>query len=305
MKLPAGRKVRINLQKVAADKVRCANQDIMNLREVSQNITDILDTIRNIAAQTNLLSLNATIEAARAGEAGRGFAVVAGEVKQLAEQTSKATSEVAALVAAISSSTDATANSLAGIGEQILQARDASGGIATAVGEQDQATREIAHSASVSAEYSDTARAKAQAVSAVAMRTRGEVASVDAVAESLFSAVRSFNHGIESFLGTISSDLKERRQHIRHPFDERISGTSDGATFAARLDDISLAGARIDADRTLREDSRVSLMLKDQIVPGVVMWVDGGKAGLKFDAELSRIPLDLRVNDTVRLRQAA
>jgi methyl-accepting chemotaxis protein len=68
------------------------------LREFTLKITNISDTIRKIAAKTNLLALNATIEAARAGEAGRGFGVVAGEVKNLSQQTSSATKEIEVVV---------------------------------------------------------------------------------------------------------------------------------------------------------------------------------------------------------------
>ncbi|KQN32216.1 chemotaxis protein [Sphingomonas sp. Leaf34] len=78
------------------------------LSEHAKSIESILGLIRTIAGQTNLLALNATIEAARAGDAGRGFAVVAQEVKSLANQTARATDDIAAKIAAIQSATAAT-----------------------------------------------------------------------------------------------------------------------------------------------------------------------------------------------------
>ena len=78
------------------------------LSEHAQSIESILGLIRDIAGQTNLLALNATIEAARAGDAGRGFAVVAQEVKSLANQTARATDDIAAKIAAIQSATRST-----------------------------------------------------------------------------------------------------------------------------------------------------------------------------------------------------
>ena len=108
-------------------------------------IGDVVNLIRDIAGQTNLLALNATIEAARAGEAGKGFAVVASEVKQLADQTSKATSDIAAQIGEIQVSTQASATAIVGITQTIERMNTIAAAIATSVDQQSSATREIAH----------------------------------------------------------------------------------------------------------------------------------------------------------------
>jgi len=99
--------------------------------------------ITAIAAQTNLLALNATIEAARAGESGKGFAVVASEVKDLAQETAKATEDVATLIAAIQHDAGNVVDSLGAIGAIVEQINQTQTMISSVLTEQATVTKDI------------------------------------------------------------------------------------------------------------------------------------------------------------------
>ncbi|MDQ0393479.1 methyl-accepting chemotaxis protein [Labrys monachus] len=117
---------------------------IAALAIAAATIGDVINLIKGIADQTNLLALNATIEAARAGEAGKGFAVVAAEVKQLANQTAKATGEIGSKVGEIQAATDGTVKSMTEIVRIIANMKEIASTIAGAVEQQGAATAEIA-----------------------------------------------------------------------------------------------------------------------------------------------------------------
>jgi len=128
----------------AVDQAGKTDGRIAELSLAANRIGDVTKLITTIAEQTNLLALNATIEAARAGDAGRGFAVVAQEVKALASQTAKATSEISAQIAAMQAATQDSVIAIKEIYGTIGRVSEIAAAIAAAIEEQGAATQEIA-----------------------------------------------------------------------------------------------------------------------------------------------------------------
>jgi methyl-accepting chemotaxis protein len=128
-----------------------ANAAMNRLGEASAEIGEVVKVINSVAQQTKLLALNATIEAARAGDAGKGFAVVANEVKELANETAKATKQISAQIQAIRAGTEGAVDVIAEVGRIIAQMHDISTTIASAVEEQTATTKEIARNVSEAA----------------------------------------------------------------------------------------------------------------------------------------------------------
>jgi methyl-accepting chemotaxis protein len=159
----------------AVDVAETTTRTVGKLGDSSQEIAAVVKLINGIAEQTNLLALNATIEAARAGEAGKGFAVVASEVKELAQETARATEDISHRVEAIQADTAGAVDAIGEISAVIGQINDFQATIAAAVEEQTATTNEMNRNV---AEAANSSRSIATAISGLAAGTQQTHAGV-------------------------------------------------------------------------------------------------------------------------------
>ncbi|WP_307844979.1 methyl-accepting chemotaxis protein [Actinotalea solisilvae] len=190
--------------RVASEATDVAEQTTATVAQLgvsSQEIGDVVKAITAIAEQTNLLALNATIEAARAGEAGKGFAVVAGEVKELAQETARATDDISRRVQTIQSDTAGAVTAIGRISEIVGRINAYQLTIASAVEEQTSTTTEMSRSVTEAA----TGAAEI-ARNVVAVATASE-SSTDVLTQM---------RGATEELARMSSDLMDRASVFAH-----------------------------------------------------------------------------------------
>jgi methyl-accepting chemotaxis protein len=212
----------------------------------AQQIGDVVKLINEIAGQTNLLALNATIEAARAGEAGRGFAVVANEVKGLAAQTARATTDIAERIQRVQESTGAATGAIRDVTDVVGKVDEIARAIAGAMDQQSQATQEIVQNVQLASRSTHAAAEGVTQVFGAADTTTSSANDVLHAADEVAAQADDLHGEVQTFL-TAMTRAGDRREFERHPCCVSASlRIGDTKSVPVVLLDISRSGAQID-----------------------------------------------------------
>ncbi|MGJ4915656.1 cache domain-containing protein [Bradyrhizobium oligotrophicum] len=261
-----------------------AQATIAKLSEAADKVGAVTSLISEIAGQTNLLALNATIEAARAGDAGRGFAVVASEVKSLAEQTAKATSEIAQQIAEIQDSTRASVTSIGAIGEVIRNVEAVSSGIADAIQAQNGVTIEISRTVEETSAAAREVASQIAEVSREASEAGRRSTDIRDGSTVVADKVQRLRTELVRVIRTSTADVDRRlstRLNINRPGTLQVNGEAIPVT----VRNLSLGGALLEAVPVrLTMNTSVTLAITGMVsdLPGTVTRVGDRTALVQF-----------------------
>ncbi|RCK31152.1 hypothetical protein TH9_17725 [Thalassospira xiamenensis] len=189
----------------ASERAQSTNEEIQGLNDAALRIGEVIGLINDIAGQTNLLALNATIEAARAGDAGKGFAVVASEVKNLANQTARATEDISTQINGIQQATRSAVDAIDEIVRMITDISERASAVAAAVEQQTVATSEISQNVEQAAAATSEISAAMQGVSGAVSDTNAAAGDVRGSAENLGDQSGGLRRQIDTFLQRMRS----------------------------------------------------------------------------------------------------
>jgi methyl-accepting chemotaxis protein len=281
-----------------------AQSTIAKLSEAAGRVGTVTNLISEIAGQTNLLALNATIEAARAGEAGRGFAVVAAEVKSLAEQTAKATTEIALQITEIQQATEQSVQSINCINDVIRNVESVSSTIASAIEEQGTMTREIARTVGETSEAAREVAKQITAVSSEAIEAGRRASEIRDGSAEIASKVDNLRTILIRVIRTSTADV-DRRAYSRLDISRQGTIETSGKSHRVAVRDLSEGAAMVEGNiRDIGIGSQIILS-----IDGIAARLKGVVA--RHDSNATLLTLDLSadaakvVRDLTKVRQSA
>ena len=259
-----------------------ASTTVDSLSEAMSAIDQVVQVIANIANQTNLLALNATIEAARAGIAGKGFAVVAHEVKSLANQTAKQTTDITARITTLKEMAERVTTAIGDVVGRIHGVEEIAGSVAAAVEEQDAATKEISRNVQQSAQAAQEVTERIVAVAQEATLTGKQAAEVEGLLAAMTAQVADLDHVLTRVVRTATPDV-DRRAAPRHAFKAAARFVCERGEFAGELVDLSTVGARIRGLPEKLQRLKGTLRIDDVQVPAIVLESEAEFCSLRIE----------------------
>lgn len=301
----------------ATSEVNRVSSEVNNLSDAAAQITHIIDTIRDIAGQTNLLALNAAIEAARAGEQGRGFAVVADEVRKLAERTNLSALEVTEIVGAITGKVRQLREAMTAVvdrvhGSQTVAAETASVMSTMAAGVSDAAQNNdaIAEESRRQMAQLDQLESSLNRLFVTLKESSTKVEATAVIGDDLYKVAGGLNDLMSGFIinreteiPRLSADDKRRCPRLERGLLAKIE-SSDGMTQEALTEDLSMTGAKLVLNQPIAKGTRINIFLyipdtdleryrnqQPTVLGGVVRWqrVESGRTlcGVQFESMTS------------------